>query len=65
MSAAIRALALSGVEVEATQVEGPTVILTIDGEVCAKACDWVVQALGGWPVVLDDEAFSIAYRRFV
>ena len=54
----------TGIEVEAQQLEGPTVLNTPQGEVCGEAGQWAVYAPAneGRPIVLAGAIFESAFE---
>ena len=50
-----------GVEAEAFQLKGPTILNTVNGECVAEEGQWVVSLPAGGIVILDDSTFSISF----
>lgn len=53
----------NGEIVEAVQVDGPTLLNTIEGEKCGVASDFVIILPNGKSVILNEETFNASFIK--
>jgi hypothetical protein len=52
-----------GVECEAFQLEGPTILNTLNGEQCGEAGQWALYATEKLPVFVENDIFLASFTR--
>lgn len=52
-----------GVECEAFQLNGPTVLNTLNGEQCGEAGQWALYAPGLKPVLIENDVFAESFTK--